>query len=93
MSNQTVILQQTNSNEVVRLICRRDDSMAIEINNQLNNSIDNYDSRTNYNGSIVMIKLHDHSRNRQHNIVYIVSQLNNSSFISKSQINPSNIVQ
>lgn len=72
MGNETVILQEIDGNETIRLICREDDSLTVEVNSDMiSKPIENENQRQ-YNGSIFLFKLQQNNIESPQRIVYIV---------------------
>lgn len=67
MSNKTVKLEKSDSNEMIQLICREDDSLTIEIvrNTKFNN-------QQHYHGSFFLFRLQENNNPSSKRILHIV---------------------
>lgn len=74
MSNQTVTLKESYTNETIRLLCREDDSLTIEIISDLIAKPSDYESQRQYNGSLYLFKLQEYNNDSPQRIIYIVSK-------------------
>lgn len=72
MGNQTVTLHEIDGNETIRLVCREDDSLTVEVNSDMiSKSIENENQRK-YNGSLFLFKLQENNLESPQRIFYIV---------------------
>ncbi|XP_055325419.1 tyrosine-protein kinase receptor torso-like isoform X2 [Sitodiplosis mosellana] len=72
MSNKTVKLQEIDGNETVRLICREDDSLTIELSNDMiPKPIENENQQRQFKGSLFLFKLQENNIESPQRIVYI----------------------
>lgn len=75
MSNQTLMLQKSFNNEILRLVCRSDDSLTVAISDQTNETYDVSAIKAKYNGSVILLTLNGNNLETQQRINYIVSKI------------------
>lgn len=66
------MLQESDDNETIRLVCREDDSLTVQVNVDMDSlPIENANQRQ-YNGSLFLFKLQENNIDSPQRIIYIV---------------------